>query len=473
MVGRSSLRRCLCSGPWIALLLAGCTRGSSPPSAVTTASGAAPVSAIADGPAGRPGSDWPRFLGPTGDSVSTEKGILTNWPRDGLRIVWQCELGEGYCAPTIVGDRLFEFGRYRNQARLTCRDRATGREFWRFEYPTTYRDRFGYDGGPRCCPVVDGDFVCIYGPEGELHCVTLADGKHKWHVDTFAKYGVVPNFFGVGGAPVVEGDLLLVPVGGSPAAGRDGDLLDRDPPSNGTAIVAFDKRTGQEKYRTGDELASYVSPVVASIDGRRRAFYFARSGLLGFDPANGKVDFHFAWRARSRESVNASNPVVVGDRVLITECYGTGSALLKPKPGGCDVIWQDDPNQRFKRLMCHWNTPIHVAGYVYGSSGRHTNEAELRCVELATGKVMWREPGLSRSSLLLADGHFVILTEYGELMLVRVESKRYEEVARMDLGHSGRRLLKFPCWAAPVLAHGLLYARGEGKLLCLELIPPK
>jgi outer membrane protein assembly factor BamB len=422
-------------------------------------------------PAGRPGSDWPRFLGPTGDGVSTEKGILTNWPKDGLRLVWEADLGQGYCPPTVADNRVYLFDRVRNLARLSCRDRTTGKEHWQFTYPTDYRDMYGYDGGPRACPVVDGDRVFICGPEGMLHCVNVANGKPVWEVDTLVKYNFVPNFFGVGSAPLIWGDFLIVPVGGSPAKDSPIDLRAGDPATAGCAIVAFDKHTGEEKYRAGNELASYAVPIVATINGRPLALYFARGGLLGFHPAGGMVEFHYPWRARARESVNAANPVVVGDNVLITECYGAGSSLLKLKPGGYDVVWRDDARQ--KRLECHWNTPIHVDGYVYGSSGRHEAEAELRCVELATGKLQWRVPGLSRSQLLLADGHFLVLTEYGQLLLVRVNPKRYEEVARIDYGATGLRLLKNPVWAAPVLSHGLLYIRGQGRFLCLELIPPK
>jgi hypothetical protein len=183
------------------------------------------------------------------------------------------------------------------------------------------------------------------------------------------------------------------------------------------------------------------------------------------------VVFQFPWRAKPLESVNAASPVVVGDRVLLTECYGAGSVLLRIKADGTDVVWQDDPDSRRKRLECHWNTPIHVRGYVFGSSGRNSDNAELRCVDLAAGAVTWREPGLGRASLLLADGHFLILTEIGNLLLVKPDPARFVEVARMDLGRGGAGLLKYPCWAAPVLSHGRLYIRGAGRLVCLELIP--
>lgn len=420
------------------------------------------------------GSDWPRFLGPTGDSISAEKGILSPWPRQGLRVVWHRKVGEGYCAPTISKGRLFHFHRLGNNARLSCFKSETGEALWKFDYPTNFEDLYGYDGGPRCCPVLDEDRVYLYGAEGMLHCVSADDGKVLWKVDTKAEYGVIQNFFGVGSAPVVEGDLLIVQVGGSPKGSDDISFPDLKP--NGSAVVAFDKLTGKVRWKFGDELASYASPVLATINGRRWGFVFARGGLLGFDPASGKQDFHYPWRAKSVESVNAANPVVLGDRVFISETYGPGSSLLKVKPGGYDVLWTDAGKGRDSSMQCHWSTPIYHDGHLYGCSGRHTSNAELRCIELETGKIKWSEPDLTRSSLLMVDGHFICLGEDGSLRLLKVNPNKYEEVSRMAVyaADSGDTpLLQYPCWAAPVLAHGLLYVRGKDQLACLELIPEK
>src|SRR5262249_43281302 len=160
---------------------------------------------------------------------------------------------------------------------------------------------------------------------------------------------------------------------------------------------------------------------------RRWCFVLARGGLVGLDPRDGSVDFQFPWRASVLESVNAASPVVVGDKVFISETYGPGSALLEVKSGGCKELWSDAKRGREKALQWHWNTPIHVDGYLYGCSGRHEGNAELRCIELATGKVMWSEPNLNRTSLLLVDGHFIVQAEDGALLLVKVNSKKYEE----------------------------------------------
>jgi outer membrane protein assembly factor BamB len=420
------------------------------------------------------GSDWPGFLGPTGSSVSPEKGILTPWPQEGLRIVWEKKVGLGYGMPAISRGQLFQLDRHGGKARLSCLKSDTREFLWKFEYPTDFRDKYDYDSGPRCCPVVDDDRVYIHGAEGMLHCVRAADGKLVWKVDTVAEFGMVQNFFGVGSTPVVEGDLLIVQVGGSPK-GSDADDFGHLK-GDGSGVVAFDKRTGKVRYRITDELASYASPVLATINGRRWCFVFARGGLIGFDPANGKVDFHFPWRADELESVNASNPVVVGDQVFISETYGPGSALLRVRPGGYDVVWSDlDKKRRSKSMQCHWNTPIYHDGYLYGCSGRHFQDAELRCIELATGKVMWSQPRLTRSSLLMVDGHFICLTEEGRLLLLKVNPKQFDLVSELEVREKDatNSLLEYPCWAAPILSHGLLYVRGKDRLVCLELIPAK
>jgi outer membrane protein assembly factor BamB len=481
------------------------------------------------------GIDWPDFLGPRRDSRSPETGLATVASEVAggkpLRVVWQCDLGESYCAPTVSRGRLFHFDRHGDLHRLTCRNSETGAELWTYELPASFTDMLGYNNGPRATPVVDGERVYVMSPEGLFACVRVVDGKEVWQVDTLQQFGVVKNFFGVGSTPIVWGDLLIANIGGSPP-GSPSDVYASQGKvdGNGSGVVAFDKLTGKVQWQATDELASYASPVIACVQPlappgggatqgdvdrngdpppggaggyRERCFVLARGGLVVLDPATGKVDFQFPWRASKLESVNASSPVVVDDQVFISEAYGPGAALLRVKlpavggvsdpdaalgtpaasgsgaesasetpPTNYEVVWQDEARSRQRAMELHWNTAVHDAGHLYGSSGQHGGNAELRCIELATGKVTWQEPRLSRSSLLLVDGHFVCLSEDGSLRLLRATPEKYDQVAEITpKGADGEPLLEYPAWAAPVLSHGLLYVRGANRLVCLELMP--
>jgi outer membrane protein assembly factor BamB len=428
----------------------------------------------------RPGSDWPIFLGPNCDGKSPEVG-LQPWPKDGPRIVWEGRLGQGYSPPTICRGRLLVADNTKQAVFLYCLNAETGEELWSYRYVSSYVDRFGYANAPRACPITDGRRVYLHGADGILFCFRLRDGKLLWKVDTITTFGIVPNFFGVASVPVLDGDRLLVHIGGSPAGSDDRDFMNLK--SNGSCIVAFDKATGKILYQGGDELASYATPQLVTLNGTRTGLILARGGLLGFDPNQGKQLFHFPFRSRLLESVNASNVVVAGNQVFLTESYGAGCALVTIENNMPELVWSSPTRRRDTGLCCHWNTPILIDGHLYGCSGRHQNEAELRCVDFATGQVKWKvrptrgDTVMGRGSLTYADGHFFYLAEEGVLFLIKVNPKRYEEVAVWDgrkkipdhpLSHN---YLMEPCWAAPVLSRGLLYLRGEYRLVCLEVIP--
>ena len=293
------------------------------------------------------GTDWPRFLGPTGDSKSPETGILTHWPPDGPPVVWHRQLGTSYGIGSVAGGRFFQFDRHGDQARLTCLDARTGKLLWKIEYPTDYEDRVGYNNGPRCSPVIDDGRVYLFGAEGMLHCVGADDGKPLWKVDTAKRFGVVQNFFGVGSTPVVDGDLLMVMVGGSPPESQGAGRFDMDRVrGNGSGdrgLRQADRRGPVHDRRRVGQLrhaaAGHASTAAAGASPSPAAGWSASSR------GPGKVDFHYPWRARLHDSVNASTPVVVGDEVFISECYGPGSSLLRVRPGGYDVVWRDPPGR--------------------------------------------------------------------------------------------------------------------------------
>ncbi len=425
------------------------------------------------------GTDWPVFLGPSGDGKSTEKNILKDWSEGKLRIVWKMETGEGYGMGSVANGRFYHFGRLNGQANLRCLNAETGALIWEYSYPSEYQDLYGYDSGPRASPIIDEGLVYIYGVEGKLHCLDAKTGEMIWKLNPAERFGVIQNFFGVASTPVIFEDLLIVMVGGSPDASK------KIPPGalnlvkpNQTGLIALDKKTGKLKYQCVDDLASYCSLKITTLGGEPMVLAWMRDSLFAVSPENGKVHFEFPWRARILESVNASTPVVHEGKVLISECYGKGSALLDPAKlesvngkSAPNLLWSD-AFKRDKALEAHWNTPIAVGNSLFGCSGRHSAQAELRCIDWKSGEVRWRKKGLSRSSLTFVDGHFIVLGELGQLLLIRANADKFDLVTEYEpgVGENGVKL-KSPCWAAPIISHGLLYVRGKDQLVCFELIP--
>jgi len=485
----ADLRRCFTGLPawrlllaWLLALagqpLAGTGRGDT---AADRAAAAEPT-AIAD-LSTRAGEDWGTFLGPSGNGRSAATGIVRPWPAAGPRLVWHAAMGEGYCAPAVALGRCVVSDRVGAEIRTRCLEAETGREVWQRRYQTDYRDTFGYDGGPRAAAVIAGDVVVTFGPEGRLACLGLADGRLRWEVDTTAAYHVVRNFFGVGAAPVVcaagNDRLVIVQVGGSRpgAAPPSPERLDLVKGLD-SGLVAFDLATGRERWRATDELASYSTPVLARIDGAEVLLAWLRAKLVVVDPATGRVQADFRWRADELFSAIAASPVVAGSDVLLSETYGPGSVLLRFTRAGLEPLRRDPDRSRPTRsLRSHWATPVLADGQLYGSSGRNAGDAVLVCADWRSGEIRWSEPGLGRASVALVDGHLVVLGEFGELILARATPEKYDEVSRVrlvDPAAAGQArdssLLVAPCWAAPIVARGYLFVRGQGRIVCLDLL---
>ena len=420
------------------------------------------------------GEDWKTFLGPTGDGKSTETGILKDWSKGKLKVLWKIDADQGYGIGSVANGRFYHFSRGKaktDKATLNCLNAETGESIWKFEYESNYRDLYGYDSGPRASPLIDDGRVYVFGVEGMMHCLDAVTGKEIWKLNTAEKFGVIQNFFGVASTPVIYNDLLIVMIGGSPEESKKvaPGALNKVIP-NGSGVVAFDKMTGEVKYKVVDDLASYASLKLTTINDEPMLLAWMRGSLFGLKPETGESMFEFPWRSRKLESVNASTPIVIENKILITECYGMGSAFLKFDGENIEPVWTDKEKGRDKALEAHWNTPIRVGDWVFGCSGRHSAPAELRCVNWRTEEVLWKKAGLSRSSMTLIEGHLIVMGEKGDLVLVKADSSSYQEVTRYEAGADGVKFAN-PCWAAPVVSHGLLYVRGRDQLVCFELIP--
>lgn len=425
-------------------------------------------------------NDWQAFLGPTHDGKSTETHLLKDWPKGGPTVVWELPKGTGYSSPAIQGDHLVYFDRVGNEERVRCLHPETGALHWEFRYPTKFEDRYGYNNGPRASPVIDGERVYTYGAEGKLHCLRLGGGQVEWKRDLAADYKVPQDFFGTATTPLVEGNLLVINIGAP----------------GGPTVVGLDKTTGKQVWGSGKEWGpSYASPVPANVSGKRRVFVFAggeseppTGGLIVLDPKTGAIESTFPWRSRSYESVNAASPVVVGNQVFVSASYRTGGALLNVSPDGkTSVAWTSND------IGTHFNTAIEKDGYLYAFDGRNEPDASLVCVELKTGKVMWRVApewqeaitfngaprtipmSTYRGTLLYVDGRFLCLGEMGSLLWLDLSPKGYKELARTQL------FVARETWSSPIVSRGLLYISQHSRdfatntpprLLCYDLREP-
>jgi outer membrane protein assembly factor BamB len=427
------------------------------------------------------GQDWPRFLGAHGNGISDETGLLDQWPANGPMLVWEKDIGTGYGAPSVIGQKLVLHHRIGDEEIVECFAADTGKSLWRFGYPSHFIDPYGYNNGPRGTPLLTSNLCFTFGAEGKLTCLELQTGQRVWQRDTAADFHVPEAFFGVGSTPILEEGLLIVMVGGQPNSG----LVAFDPGTGKTVWENVGQTNWQDVPMTGwpgeqkvrwqswDKQASYSTPVAATIHGRRQVLCLTRQGLVSLEAKTGRVNFSFWFRSRVNDSVNAMCPVVVDDLIFISAAYyKIGSVLLRVKPDGKSVeeVW------RGTALELHWSTPIYLAGYLYACSGRNEPDARMRCVELRTGKLMWdldeswqhyntRTPGVyGRGSSILADGKLITLGEGGLLGLFQPNPGQPEEICHFQLPQ-----LHYPCWAAPVLSRKKLYLRNEDHLVCLDL----
>ena len=422
-------------------------------------------------------TDWPTFLGPTHNSVSTETDLLKEWTESGPPLLWEISTGSGYSSPSITESKLIYIHRIANEEVVECLDATTGKRHWKFAYPTDYEDRYGYSNGPRATPVINEQRVYTFGTQGKLHCLDIETGAVIWKHDLAVDYRLVTGFFGMGTTPLIDDQLLIINVGAT----------------DGPNVVAFDKVTGEVVWKTGDQWgASYASPIPATVHGQKRIFVFAGGerrppvgGLLSINPENGNIDFRFPWRSKTYESVNASCPVIIDNQVFVSASYKTGSALLNINPDFTHTVaWET------KEVGLHFNTAIHKDGYLYGFDGRNKSDASLVCIELKTGNVVWREAltwteqykaqdqmrniTLSpyRGSLLKVDNHFLCLGESGHLLWLDLSPTGPKILARTWLFTASET------WTPPVISNSLLYItqnrqdtlnKTSPRLLCYDL----
>ena len=391
------------------------------------------------------GDDWPCWRGPCGDGLPTVTNIRKEW-KGGLEKIWEVSnLSSGtnsatWAAPVIHGNRMIVAGRSNDQDVVFCFDALKGTPLWRQEYATGH-DQVQYGNGPRATAAIDGEFVYTFGCMGQLACWKLATGERVW-MQALDQLGGQRPFWGYSSSPLIWKDTVIVQGGGS------------------ILVVAFDKKTGALAWKSGTGKAGYAAPMIATVEKQPQLIVFTAAGLMAMNPDNGTVLWNYAHVTGA--DMNCSTPVPVGSNQLLIVSYADlgpgGAALLQLGANGPQELWKS------RELSTGHNDPVVVGGYAYAFSGFSLGEKDLRCLDLANGKIKWSTNAVGGpGNVVLVDGMLLCLGNRGKLTLAHPSPEKFDPVADFDAikGH--------PVWTVPVLVGDRLYVRQDSHLICYRI----
>lgn len=418
--------------------------------------------------------DWPQWMGTQRDGVWREAGVRTELKDGDAEVVWRAPVSWGYAGPAVANGKVYvpdfvvtdgdfdprsQGGRpLAGRERILCLDAETGKELWKHEYEVTYT--ISYPGGPRVTPAIHDGLVYFQGAMGHFRCLDAATGDLKWKHDLCEEYNCRPPRWGFASHPLVHGDLVYTVAGGE-----------------GSVLLAFDRKSGEERWKgLSAEEAGYCPPLVTEFAGVEQLLFWYPDGVVGMNPATGKVYWEVALEPKF--SISRMAPRRLGARLFVA---GPGAgALLKldsEKPGAT-VIWRGTP----KNAVYPLNASPHLQdGVIYGVDGE---TSAIVAVAMEDGERLWSDRGatLAESSpersrhgtafLVFHPEHdqFWILGEMGDLILATLSKDGYRELGRQNILEPtnnawGRKVL----WSHPAFAMQSVFARNDREIVRVDL----
>jgi outer membrane protein assembly factor BamB len=415
--------------------------------------------------------DWPEWRGKGRLGVWLETGIIERLPKEGLPVAWRTPIGAGYAGPAVSGGRVFVTDSRRvkaNQAieRALALDERTGRALWTKEWETNYSGlQLVYAIGPRATPTVDDERVYVLGAMGNLFALDAASGRVIWEKDYVKDFGASVPAWGMAGAPLVDGDRLICLVGGEPDA----------------KLIALNKFTGEVIWRSlsSDTEPGYNQPIIVEAGGVRQLVLFHPKGISGLDPVTGRVYWEIEHTVQM--GIVVATPVKSGPFLFITSQHGGARMLrLDDNRPAASVVWsgpgEQDPGMTHETpntLNSVIGTPVVDGGYVYGLD----NDGQLRCLEAATGKLIWKTDALLKEHAMYGTAFFVrhndryfINNDRGELVIARLSPAGFEELGRTQLiepthPYVRRRQLSNVLWSHAAYANRHIIVRNDKEIV--------
>lgn len=382
---------------------------------------------------------YPAFRGPNRDGVIPGDFIALDWKAHPPRERWRQPVGEGWSGFSIgYGNAYTLEQRFGNEA-ITCYDLATGLEQWACEYPARFTEDLGGDG-PRSTPTLHEGRVYALGAEGHLTCVDANTGRRIWQHQINKEFDADNLQWAMSGSPFIYRDTVIVTNSGK----------------GGGSVIAYTLADGKLAWTSDVGQQSYSSPIVANVAGREQLLNLAGFNFNGLDPNTGALlwSYHFG----TSIGITASQPIVIGeDHIFISAGYGLGCAMLdiKQRDGklSADALWSN------VRMKNKFTSSVYYEGHLYG-----LDERVLACLDAKTGERNWKGGRYNYGSVLLVQGHLLVMGEDGELALVEATPEAFKEVSRIQLFHD-------KTWNNPALVGGLLFARNHREMVCFDLRP--
>ncbi|MCC6231685.1 MAG: PQQ-binding-like beta-propeller repeat protein [Verrucomicrobiales bacterium] len=406
------------------------------------------------------GADWPRWRGLANDGRLAGGDRLPAALEAEPKVLWEVPAGEGLASPVVGGGRVLAFDNQAGRETLRALDAATGRELWRADVDEPFSDSQG-PTGPRNTPLIDGDRAYAVSCRGELQCRAMSDGALRWRVSYITNFQAVfvgekgnapgASRHGNDGSPLIDGPHLLALAGGT----------------NGAGVVCLDKLTGSVVWKSTSEQAGYAPPVVTSWHGTPTVLAYTVSGLVGLRRSDG-VEL---WRHPIKTSFarHVTTPIVAGDLVVVSS-HEVG--LMAVRVANAGASWTAAQAWVSKEAAINYASPVAVGGFLYGVGPAK----DLICVELATGRIAWRQADAFHTAAgkayagMLSDGvRVLMLTDGGELRLFDADPAAYRETGRAQVCGAN--------WCQPAWSEGILSMRDGltkqgGRWKAVRLAPP-
>ena len=389
---------------------------------------------------------WPGFRGAKRDGVYTNSAIRTDWDQSPPRLLWKTKVGEGHSSMTIAQGLVFTQEQRTEGEVVAAYNIADGKGVWNHIHQGEFTDKYGMGGkGPRSTPTWDDGHLYVISATGHLSCHNAMTGKVIWEKNIVEEYETRNLMFGMCAAPLVAGEKLII-TAGAKARGRK-------------TVLALDKATGKELWATEHGTQAYMSPMAVKLAGGEQLVITSGGEVLGLSPENGDALWSHRWSVSHGN--NIAQPIAVRDeQIFISAGYNKGCALLQVTKEGDEFnvkeLWKND------RLKNKFTSSVLHESHLYGLDDQDDKRTALVCLEAATGKEKWRGDDFGHGQLLLADEHLVILSEKGEIALVKASPKSFQQIARIPA-------LTGKTWNNPAIAGGHLYIRNSSEMVCYDI----